>query len=122
MNDNDAQSSYTKFHSHIAKSFETCFPIKKVKIGYLTKLPWLTASLKKSIKNKQNLYAIYLKHPSAKNKTTYKNYKNRLNHIIRNTERKFYQTQLKESQNNLRKSWMIIKEIINKKKPSHKNI
>ena len=85
-------------------------------MGYSNKLPWLSQGLKSSIKMKNRLYAIHLKHPTQNNTTIYKNYKNRLNHILRNTERKYFQNQLQQSQNNLRNSWKIIKNIINKKK------
>jgi hypothetical protein len=78
--------------------------------------------MKNYIKNKQKLYTLYLKHPNVYNKTTYKNYKNRLSNILHNSERKFYQEQLQQSQGNLRKFWQIIKSIINKKKSIHKNV
>jgi hypothetical protein len=115
MTETDAQESYTKFHNHLTKVFEKCFPIKKVKIGYLTKLPWLTPGMKKSIKIKQKLYALYLRHSTSNNRDIYKNYKNHLNKLITSMERKYFQDQLQNSQNNLRKSWMVIKSIINKK-------
>jgi hypothetical protein len=37
-----------------------------------------------------------------------------LNHILRVAERNYYQNELSKNQNNLRKSWQIIKSIINK--------
>ena len=39
---------------------------------------------------------------------------------MRNTERKYFQEQLEQSQNNLRKSWKVIKSIINKKQSTQK--
>ena len=40
----------------------------------------------------------------------------KLNHVLRKTERLYYQQELQNSQNNLRKSWTILKSIINKNK------
>ena len=44
--DTDTQSAYTKFHDIISKSYNSSFPLKKSKIGYSNKLPWLTSGLK----------------------------------------------------------------------------
>jgi hypothetical protein len=43
-----------------------------------------------------------------------------LNHILRSAERQYYQSQLENAQNNLRQSWKIIKEVINKNKKMQK--
>ena len=46
----------------------------------------------------------------------YKLYRNMLNHLIRKTERKYYQDLLLENKSNLKKSWQILKGILNKRK------
>jgi hypothetical protein len=76
--------------------------------------------MKKSISTKHKLYAKYLKHPTTHNKLEYKQFKNSLNHLIRNSERNHFLSELQKSQNNLRKSWIIIKNIINKIKSAPK--
>ena len=119
-NEPDAQKSYSKFHEKFTQAFQTCFPLRKVKTGYCNKLPWITPGLKKSIQKKHSLYAKYLKNSSRYNETIYKKYKNKLNHIMRSTERQYYQNELKKSQNNMRKSWQILKSVINKKKATQK--
>ena len=43
-------------------------------------------------------------------------YRNKLNHILRSAERKYYQDLLIEHKTNVKKSWQIIKGIINKRK------
>ena len=43
-------------------------------------------------------------------------YRNKLNHLIRKAERKYYQDMLLENKSNLKKSWKILKGIINKRK------
>ena len=43
-------------------------------------------------------------------------YRNKLNHLIRKAERKYYQDMLLENKSNLKKSWQILKGIINKRK------
>ena len=43
-------------------------------------------------------------------------YRNKLNHILRSAERKYYQDLLIKHKANVKKSWQIIKGIINKRK------
>ena len=104
INESCAQKSYSMFHDILTEKFEKHFPIKKVKIGYQNKLPWITQGVKKSICIKHKLYTKYLKNPSINNLSIYKSYKNKLYHILRIQGRKHFQDQLKSCQNNLRKS------------------
>ena len=112
--DNDTQSAYTKFHDIITKSYNSSFPLKKTKIGYINKLPWLSIGLKNSIKRKHKLHTIQLKNPTIENKVRYKSFKNKLTNILRSEERNFYQNEMNACKGNMRKSWKVIKSIINK--------
>jgi exonuclease III len=119
LDDSDTQSSYSKFHEILSKTENDSFPIKRIKAGYSTKLKWLTMGIKKSISHKHKLHILYLKTPSPDNLANYKKFKNKLRHILKTAERNFYQSELRKNQNNMRKSWALIKDIINKnrKKP-----
>ena len=46
----------------------------------------------------------------------YKRYRNKLNHLLRSAERKYYQDMLKEHRSNVKRCWQILKMIINKNK------
>ena len=46
----------------------------------------------------------------------YKRYRNKLNHLLRTAERKYYKDLILEHKSNLKKSWQILKMIINKRK------
>ena len=116
MNEGDTQEAYSLFHQQISNIFNETFPIKRTKIGYESKLSWLTQGLKNSIHRKHELHTKYLKKNSIENKNIYKKFKNKLSHILKTAERKFYQDELIKNQNNLRKSWDVLKQIINKKK------
>ena len=48
----------------------------------------------------------------------YKQYKNKLTSILKLEEKNFYQRQIIDNKNKLRKVWAIIKEVINKNKNS----
>ena len=48
----------------------------------------------------------------------YKKYRNTLNKLLNLAERKHYEQLISDNKSNLKKSWQILKEIINKKKAS----
>jgi hypothetical protein len=118
----DTQKAYTTFHEEVTKCYTQSFPLKTLKQGYSTKLMWLTPGLRKSISIKHKLHVTYLKHPTPDNISKYKLYKNRLNKIMKKAERQHYQDELSKCQNNMRKSWAVIKEIINKNRQKSKKI
>ena len=98
------------------KIYEESFPLTRVKIWYRNRLPWLSDGLKASIKYKNKLYLISLKHPTLYNISKYKQYKNKLISLLKIEEKHFYQSQIVQNKNNLRKVWTIVKEVINKKR------
>ena len=55
------------------------------------------------------------------NEVTYKRYRNKLNHIVKYAERKHFQDILKQNKHNLKKTWQIFKNIINKSKTCQVN-
>ena len=118
-NDNVTQSAYSAFHNIITNAFEHCFPYKQVKSEYQERLPWLTQAIKNSIKRKHKLYTKQLKHHTQENIKIYKTFRNRLNHVMRISERSYYQNKIIEYQSNLRKSWKVINSVINRKKRSN---
>ena len=78
--------------------------------------PWLTLALKESIKTKNKLYVTSTKGRNKEEKSTqYKLYRNKFHHLLRSAERKYYHHLLIEYKNNLKKSWKVIKSVINKR-------
>ena len=83
---------------------------------YYNNKPWLTNAMKESIKMKNKLYIIRNKGNAPDgNNERYRMYWNKLNHILRSAERKYYQDLLIEHKTNVKKSWQIIKGIIKKR-------
>ena len=73
--------------------------------------------MRESIKLKNELYIIRNKgNTSDESNERYRMYRNKFNHIFRSAERKYYQDLLIEHKANVKKSWQIIKGIINKRK------
>ena len=96
--------------------FNKCFPVKPVKKRYRNRLPWLTNGLKISIKTKNNLYKRLLKYPSAYNQNKYSEYRNLLTSQMKKAEKDYYQTLIIENKSSMRKTWTIIKSVINNNK------
>lgn len=113
---NDCQEAFTKFHNDFSKCYEEAFPIVTMKLGYKHRKSWLTLAMKESIKTKNRLYRLQLKRPSNENIDNYKLYKRNLQKLIRQAERSYYDEQLKNNVGNIKQSWKVINEIINKKK------
>ena len=116
MNQTDCQNAFSKFHERIKCIFDKSFPVKKIKIRYKNRLPWLTEAIKISIKTKNKLYVKSKQHNTAFNKTTYQNYKCRLNKILYSQEKNYYKTKLNFHKGNMKKTWGVIKNMINKNK------
>ena len=113
----DAQLAYSKFHTILSEKYNRCFPLRKTKTIYHDRKPWLTVGLRESIKIKNKLYVGTKRGQNKEEKHLfYKQYRNKLNHLLRSEERKYYQDMLKEHRSNIKRCWQIIKLIINKNK------
>ena len=112
----DPQAAYTLYHKEFSDIYQKAFPIKNIKIGYKTRKPWLSDSLKKSIKKKNKWYFKIRKSTDIDERTKYNQYRNSLNGILVREEREHYEKLFKDNQNNLRHSWKILKNVINKRK------
>ena len=69
-----------------------------------------------TIKKKNKLYVISKKHPTARNEQVYKTYKNRLNKILKAAEKEYFSKQLEQNKSNMKRTWDIIKHVINRNK------
>jgi hypothetical protein len=112
----DAQRSYTLFHNIFLDNYNKCFPYNFFLPQYYTRLPWITIGIKKAIENKNRLYIKSMKIRTTKSIADYNFFLNKLNHILRISERNYFQNQIKIHKNNLRKSWAVIKNVINRNK------
>ena len=122
---NNCQEAFSQFHNVYLKYFDECFPLEKMKINYKNRKPWLTDSLKNSIKVKNKLYTIYMNNSNLYNKNKYIDYKKVLQKVMRRSERNHYNDILMKNKGNIKKSWELIREIINKtssKSPNSKQI
>ena len=117
----DPCNSYNKFLAEYTKVYNTCFPIKSIKVKHhRIDKPWLSRGLLRSIKRKNKLYKQYLNDPSLLNETHYKRYKNRLNHSLRIAKSLYYTKRLESVKSNIKATWRILNEVMNKKRSQSK--
>ena len=92
------------------------FPIKTYtsRIRKSHQKPWLTKGVQRSLKNKNKLYKKLIKRAIPDNKPKYKQYRNKLHHLIGIL--KNYQEKFEQTQGNVKKTWNLINEIMNKNK------
>lgn len=120
---NDPNESYNIFYNKLYNLYNKALPIKTNTSG-VTKFqqkPWLTKGIQKSLKSKNMLYKKSVKRPSTENKSKYKQYRNKLHHLIRISKKRYYKEKFEQTKNNIRQTWSIINEIINKQK-TRKNL
>ena len=110
------QYYFSKFLTKFKNIYDESFPLVRVKTQYRNRLPWLSKGMKESIKLKNKLYGISLKHPTFYNINRYKTYKNKLTSILKQEEKLYYQSQILANKNDLKKVWTIIKHVINKRR------
>ena len=115
----ECQESYNKFHNKLHALYSSCFPIESAVRGYKNRKPWLSNSLKTSIKRKNHLFVCMKKNPTVENTQEYKNYHRQLRSLLRAAEKQHYDHLFKNHKGNLRKSWGLVKEIINRNKSSN---
>ena len=79
------------------------------------KIPWVTKGILKSRKTKNKLYEKFIKNPNERNESIYKTYRNKFKKV-KKAAKKHYNKEFNERKGNLRYSWKLIKEVINKNK------
>ena len=119
LNDTDMQSAFGMFHSKLLELYNKHFPKQRFRYRYNSRKPWLSQGLKDGIKTKNKLYIKYIKITSVYNEIKYKNYRNKLSSILRNAEKKYYSDLLTENKHNIKKTWQIMKTVINKNRVKH---
>ena len=85
INNQNPQEAYTLFFNSFTRIYNECFPVRLIKSGYKTRKPWLSDSLKKSIKKKNKLYRRKNRTRNPEDETYYKKFRNCLTKILHDT-------------------------------------
>ena len=110
------QAAYNVFHQKFHDTYINSFPLLPKSTKYKSRKPWLTTAVKQSIKIKNKLFVLRRKFPTEENILRYKQYNKVLRSTLRKAEKEHYDSLFDKYKSNLRMSWTIVKDIINKKK------
>ena len=112
---NCPNKAYDTFLSNFLDLYEETFPKVKIKIKtkYLLS-PWITKGLVISSKRKHKLYDKFLKKRTYENEIIYKSYKCLFEKLKFKSKQLYYKNLINKYKNNIKKTWSIIKEVINK--------
>ena len=83
---------FNTFYNKISSIIDKHIPDKqlsKKECRFLSK-PWITMGLRKSIYTKNNMYKKFLKSKSIYTHAKFKLYRNKLNHLLKISKRKYY--------------------------------
>ena len=118
-----ADEKFDKFEDKYREIYEKNFP-KKTKTPKKRKndKPWILPWLQSACDRKNNLYKLFVKHPTVENETKYKKMKKFVTRHVKLAKRKFYDSYFKKYSNDGRKQWQMINDLLNRKVKAKKGI
>ena len=109
--------SYNIFLEIFIQIYDQAFPERKIEMKQKNlSSPWISKGLRKLSKRKQRLYEKCLKLRSDKNYETHKIYKNLFEKLKKQPKKLYFQNKLKQYENNIKKTWNVMKTVIGKSK------
>ena len=104
---------FSTFYNKISSIIDKHIPVKQLskKERWFLSKPWITTGFRKSIYIKNNLYEKFLKSNSIYTRAKFKLYRNKLNHLLKISKRKYYNNVF-ENTNNSKKIWKGVKQIV----------
>ena len=115
----DTNVAYEIFINKIVTLLDTHIPLVKKKLGSYKRdprLPWVSKSLLRSINRKNNLYYVSKAKKTQQSRDKYTAYKNTLTMVLRKEKRNYYMRKLDLFKNDMRNTWKLINETLNKHK------
>ena len=108
----EPQSYYDEIFSKLDCAFNGAFPCVKSRPKMKKDPPWFSKSLAVSSRHKTKLYRKYLKEPSLANKTKFRTYSNKFNHLVAHAKKSYYCNQIDSYKGNVKKVWEIVRSAI----------
>ena len=110
----DPQSCLDSFLETFLEIYNLHFPEKLTKFNknFHGKEKWMTAGLLISRRNKFALGSTSAKNPTIANSAAFKKFRNLYNTVVRAAKKRYFDSELKKTQNDLRQNWKILKEAI----------
>ena len=113
-NMSDPDDSFKVFLREINPMLVDCFKRKKSPKRNIQRCVWYNRELLLLSRKKDRLYKIYLKKKTSSAKEKYHKFRNFYFHTITQKKKKHVQNQFKKHQNNIRKTWQLMKNLLGK--------
>jgi hypothetical protein len=117
-----SEKSFNQFLSLLNNTFNECFPLKMVSIKNHKHKPWITQPLLLLIKEKNQLFKTYLKLKTSISLIEYKAHKKLVHKLLKSEENKYYLHRLASNSQNTKKTWAILKSLLNRTSPQSCNL
>lgn len=104
---------FQSFYSHVSGIIDKHVPIRKLTRKEIKSLPkpWITKSIRVSIKMKDIFYKKYLASKSQYYLIKYKSYRNQISHLLRVAKQNYYQNYFTVNSKNIKKYLALYKGI-----------
>ena len=110
----DVSKDYDVYMEEFLKLYDSCFPVKEFRVKNKHKnKPYITAAIKKSIKERNRLQKLYAKWPLTYEKQ-FKTYRNMLTSIIREAKSKNNKNTLEKNKGDAKKTWEMLNNLLGK--------
>jgi len=109
------QNAYNVFSDTFLNLYELSFPVIHTRFNknFHAIEPWMSKGLLISGKRKLELASISARIPSGENKNTFKTFRNLFNKTLRAAKKLYFEKQLQKNFKNLKKTWEILRSVIN---------
>ena len=109
--DTNPNDMFDSFYNKVAEIVHTHIPIKQMSKRQLKSHSrlWITPAIKISIQKKNDLYKKILKTKSQYYHLKFKTYRNKINHLLKISKRKYNHDYFCKNTNNTKKTWSGIK-------------
>ena len=118
----DPNQNYNVLENALTESYSACFPERVVRFNKKKhkKTPWITAGILKSINHRNKLYKNFKQTQIdainyVAKKANFNQYRNRLNKTITLAKRMYYKHIFDQFKYDMKKTWAILSDILNRK-------
>ena len=111
LNTNNYNQSFNLFSQTIMNTIDKHAPLKRLsrKQKRLSSKPWITKSILVSIRKNRSMFKSHFLEGDAVKKSFFKKYTNKLTKLKALSKKLYYSKELKNNQNNPRKTWDVIR-------------
>ena len=127
LTNHDSDLIYSEIQGRMTILLNKYFPLVRLSRKKAKDKPWITDSIKRKIKIRNQLYQNYLKLQNDRNKVIWKRFRNKVTTYIRNAETDYQRNLIHNHTNSCQQMWKLFGKTINNSKAkrdtiSHLNI